>query len=153
MDLICMKKIIIPISCLLVIIIAGLFYLYFGGGKDYVNNNIPLNYTFTQQSQTIPDELAIQRVKKQIGDSMEYLDGEEYDNQYFYQKEGKIYCKNNNTQPETLTYYSQRPAGYWFFTKTGGYSSRTAFTCDDKYFINDFNSSRGGDIYGPFNLE
>lgn len=148
-----MKKIVIPIACLLGIIIAGLFYLYFGGGKDYANNNIPSNYKFTQQSQIIPDELAIQRVKKQIGDSMEYLAGEEYDNQYFYQKEGGIYCKNNNTQPEIITYYSQRPAGYLFFIKTGGYSSRSAFVCDDKYFISDFDSARGGGIYGPFNFE
>jgi len=117
-----MKKIIIPLTCLLVVIIAGLFYLYFGGGKDYINNNIPSAYKYTQKGQIIPDEYSVPRIKKQIGDSMEYLAGEEYDNQFFYQKEGNIYCKNNNTQPEITTFYLQRPAGYWIFTKIGGYS-------------------------------
>lgn len=145
-----MKKIIIFLVCLLVIIIAGLFCLYFGGGKNYINNNIPSQYKYTQSNLIIPDELAMPRVKKQIGDSMEYLAGEEYDNQYFYQDNGTIYCRDDNETPEIITYYSRRPAGYWIFTKMGGYSSRGVFTCGDKYFINDFDSSQGGNIYGPF---
>jgi hypothetical protein len=148
-----MKKGIIIWVCFEAIIISGLCYLYVGGGKNYVNKNIPSNYKYTQQSEVIPSEFAVPRIKKQTGNSMEYVSGEEYDNQYFYQKEGKIYCKNNNTQPETITYYSQRPAGYWFFSKTGGYSSRVAFTCESVYFVNDFDSARGGAIYGPFNLK
>lgn len=148
-----MKKIIILTGVCLIIITAGLLYLKYGGGKNYVNQNIPLNYKYTRPDQIIPAEFVMPRVQNQTGDRLVYLNGEEYDNQYFYQKEGKIYCKGNNAQPETITYYTHTPPGYWFFAKMGGYSIRNAFTCSDKYFIDDLNSGRGPNIYGPFDLK
>ncbi|MFA6534489.1 MAG: hypothetical protein WCT37_04975 [Patescibacteria group bacterium] len=146
-----MKKFIIGVG-ILVLILAGAFYLYFGGGEDYTNNHLPANYKYTQKTEPIPEEFAVPRVQKQIGDNLEYLDGEEYDNQYFYQNKGIIYCRDSNKTPETVTYYSRRPAGYWIFMKVGGYSSRSAFSCGGKFFINDFASSQGGNIYGPFDF-
>lgn len=147
------KQLMIAIVCLIAIVSIGLAYLYFGGGKNYINNNIPAQYKYTQRSEIIPDEFEIPKIKKQMGDTMEYVVGEEYDNQYVYEQEGTFYCTDTNIEPEIITYYFQGPAGYWIFAKMGGYSSRAAFTCGDVYVIYDFGSAMGDRVYGPFELQ
>ncbi|MFH0857214.1 MAG: hypothetical protein V1848_00515, partial [Candidatus Magasanikbacteria bacterium] len=77
--------------------------------------------------------------------------GEEYNNTYFYEKEGNIYCKNSHIQPKEITYYRYHPGSNGIFGGSGGDSYRKAFICDEQYFIDDY-SWNGRNIYGPFHL-
>ncbi|MFH0857235.1 MAG: hypothetical protein V1848_00620, partial [Candidatus Magasanikbacteria bacterium] len=82
------------------------FCFRFEGKIDYSNDNIPKIYRYTEKKQIIPEEFLIKKFVQQSG----YVRiGEEYNNTYFYEKEGNIYCKNSHIQPKEITYYRYHP--------------------------------------------
>jgi len=139
--------------CLLIISFCLLIFLFlyfrFEGKIDYRNSNIPKIYRYTEKDQVIPEEFLITKFEQQSG---YVLFGEEYNNTYFYEKDGKIYCQNSHSHPEEIIYYMHQSGGQGIFGYSGGDAERKAFICDSQYFIDEYRSFSGRNIYGPFEL-
>jgi hypothetical protein len=146
-----MKRMVkIFILCLFLLVVALVLLIYiFWLPKNYVNQNIPSSFKYTQKNSVIPDEFIIKQDETKLSDgSTGYLGGESYNNQYFYQTKYKFYCKNDNKKAKIITYYSHSQ-GYFVI---GGGSFREAFICENKYFIYDYTDYSGNKAYGPFDL-